>query len=140
MATAWIGAACAATAVTAVAQNADPSRYERDVQACKRGDTGQSTEACLKEARNARDARKKGQLDTDESTLLGNRLQRCDTFEGRAKADCITRLSEHGQRSGSVEGGGILRSAETVVVPPDAAPVRIQPRTDEPVILVPRKP
>ncbi len=135
-----IGAACAATAMTANAQDADPSRYEREVQACRSGKTAQSTETCLKEARNARDARRKGQLDTDDSALLRNRLQRCDAFEGRAKADCITRLSEHGQSSGSVAGGGILRSAETVVVQPDAAPVRIEPRTDEPVILVPRKP
>ena len=40
----------------------------------------------------------------------------------------------------AVAGGGILRSAETVVVPPDGNAVRIQPRTDAPVILVPRQP
>ena len=140
VATGCVGAACAVTAVTAAAQDDAASRYEREVQACKSGTSAQSTETCLKEARNARDARAKGQLDTDDSALLRNRLQRCDAFEGRAKADCITRLSEHGQRSGSVAGGGILRSAETVVVPPDGNAVRIQPRTEAPVILVPRQP
>lgn len=140
VATGCVGAACAACAVTVAAQDDAASLYEREVRACKSGQTAQSTETCLKEARNARDAREKGQLDTDDSRLLRNRLQRCDAFEGRAKADCITRLSEHGQSSGSVAGGGILRSAETVVVPPQAAPARIQPRTDKPAIPAPRKP
>lgn len=140
-AAAWcVGAVFAATAVTATAQDDAQARYEREVQACRTGQTGQATESCLKEARNAHAARKEGQLATDNSHLQRNRLQRCDAFEGEAKAACIARMSGHGQASGSVAGGGILRSAETVVVKPDAGPVRIEPKTDDPVILVPRQP
>jgi len=132
--------AFAATGVTAAAKADAQARYQNEVQACKSGRTAQDSKTCLTEARNALAARQKGQLATDDSQLRANATQRCKVFEGEAKAACIVRMSGHGDTSGSVAGGGILREVETVVVRPGTGPVRIEPRTADPVILVPMKP
>lgn len=136
----WTGAALAASGAAASAQADAQDRYAQDAKACKSGRTAQDTATCLKEARNARAARKNDPLATDRRTLEANSLRRCDVFDGEAKAACIVRLSAHGKASGSVAGGGVLRQAETVMVKPGAGPVRITPKTDDPVILVPVKP
>jgi hypothetical protein len=43
----------------------------------------------------------------------------------------------YGNVSGSVAGGGILREVETVVLPPGQSDVTVQPKTSDPVVLVP---
>jgi hypothetical protein len=42
-----------------------------------------------------------------------------------------------GNTTGSVAGGGLLREVETVVMPSDASSVTIEPKTADPVVLVP---
>lgn len=113
--------------------------YRSDVQACHAGTSGQDLETCLKEARHARAARLRGDLDTDLDALQANSVRRCNVFEGEMRAACLARMAGRGSTSGSVAGGGILREVETVVLPADSGPVRIVPRTQDPVILVPDK-
>ena len=58
---------------------------------------------------------------------------------GEDKAACLVRIQGRGETTGSVAGGGVLREVETVVVPLGAGPVVIQPKTADPVVLVPLK-
>jgi hypothetical protein len=46
----------------------------------------------------------------------------------------------YGNTSGSVAGGGVLREVETVVMPPNQSEVTIEPKTSEPVVVVPATP
>lgn len=115
------------------------ARYRMDLQACQSDRTGQDREACLKEARNALAASKSGALATDTDALQQNRLRRCEVQTGEALAACIARMSGRGSTSGEVASGGILREVETVVIPPGAGTVVIEPKTSDPVILVPDK-
>jgi hypothetical protein len=116
-------------------ETGDP--YQRDVQACRAGSSGQDLATCLKEARHARAARLRGDLDTDTSSLQANRVRRCAVFDGEERAACLARMAGRGTTSGSVSGGGLLREVETVVLPADSGPVPIKPRTQDPVFLVP---
>jgi hypothetical protein len=45
----------------------------------------------------------------------------------------------YGSTTGSVAGGGLLREVETVVMPAGSGSVTIQPKTADPVVLVPSK-
>jgi hypothetical protein len=45
----------------------------------------------------------------------------------------------YGNTSGSVAGGGVLREVETVVLPAGSGSVTIEPKTADPVVLVPSK-
>lgn len=134
------GAGVVFAATGATAQVGAQARYQSEVQACNSGRAPQDTATCLKEARAAYAAQKKGQLDAGDGKLQANSVQRCDVFQSEAKAACLARISGRGSTSGSVAGGGILREVETVVVKPGAGPVRIEPKTADPVILVPIKP
>jgi hypothetical protein len=126
-------------AATAQQQDHAPQSLQQQLQACAQGKTTQDTQTCMTEARRAHAARKTGDLDTNQDTLSANAKQRCAVFTGEEQAACILRLQGYGSSSGSVAGGGILREIETVVVPPDSGPVRIEPRTADPLILVPEK-
>ena len=56
---------------------------------------------------------------------------------GEEKAACQARMMGYGNTSGSVAGGGLLREVETVVMPPGDSSVTIEPKTSDPVVLVP---
>ena len=43
----------------------------------------------------------------------------------------------YGNTQGSVAGGGVIREVETVVVPAGATSVRIEPKTNAPVLIMP---
>jgi hypothetical protein len=58
---------------------------------------------------------------------------------GEDKAACQARLMGYGSTSGSVAGGGVLREVETVVLPRGASSVTIEPKTADPVVLVPSR-
>ena len=110
--------------------------YRQEVQACVNGRTPQDRETCLREARNAQAERQRGAAGTTQ--FDANAAARCDVLTGEDKAACRARVMGYGSTSGSVAGGGILREVETVVMPPGASTVTIQPQTtSEPVVLVP---
>jgi len=136
----------AMTAATAQVAGAPPGstgidatgNYQSEVQACRSGRTQQAIDTCLREARNAQAARRDGTLARPSATdLQANAMARCQPLSGEYKAACEARVMGFGNTSGSVAGGGVLRQVETVVVPPGAGEVRIEPQTNDPVLLVP---
>jgi len=118
----------------------DSGNFRSEVQACKSGETQQDRSTCLQEARNAQAARKQGALVHPHEDYQANALARCDVFKGEDKAACEARVMGYGSASGSVAGGGVLRQVETVVVPPGQEEVTIEPKTSDPVVLVPATP
>lgn len=110
------------------------ARYENDKAACQKGRSGQDLATCLTEAARAKDARKKGALDTDMGPAAENARKRCDALASDEKAACLARVDGQGVTSGSVKGGGILRSVETVVAPlAPASGTLVDTRTDSSV-------
>jgi hypothetical protein len=140
-----VTALLAMTAATAqVASNAPGTTgidasgsYQQEVQACMTGRTQQDRETCLKEARNAQADKKRGVLDNAGAQFQANAAARCDVLAGEEKAACQARVMGYGNTSGSVAGGGLLREVETVVIPEGRGSVTIEPKTSDPVVLVP---
>lgn len=111
--------------------------YRHEVQSCLSGRTQQDQATCLEEARNARADKQRGLLDNAGAAYEANAVARCDVLMGEEKAACQARVMGYGNASGSVAGGGVLREVETVVLPPGTNSVTIEPRTSDPVVLVP---
>ena len=114
--------------------------YRLEVQACKSGNTQQDRATCLEEARNAHADKQRGALDKGGSATQfeANARARCDVFkDAESKAACEARVMGYGSVTGSVAGGGLLREVETVVLPPGQESVTIEPKTPDPVLLVP---
>jgi hypothetical protein len=111
--------------------------YQHEVQSCLSGRTQQDQATCLKEARNAHAAKERGRLQVG-GDFQANAVARCDVFHnGEDKAACEARVLGMGETDGSVAGGGVLREAETVVLPRGEHNVTIQAQTDNPIVLVP---
>ena len=112
--------------------------FQQEVNACMTGQTQQARDTCLEEARNAQADKKRGVLDTS-GNFKANAMARCDVFNnGEQKAACEARVLGMGNTDGSVAGGGVIREVETVVMPAGQTSVTIQPKTADPVVLVPR--
>lgn len=111
--------------------------YQSEVQACKMGKTAEDQATCLKEARNAEADRKRGLLQNSNGNLEANARARCAALSGEEKAACDARMLGYGTTSGSVAGGGVIREVETVVLPPGRDSVLVEPKTADPVVLVP---
>ncbi|MDO9075207.1 MAG: hypothetical protein Q7U73_18270 [Rubrivivax sp.] len=115
--------------------------YQRELAACRSGQTGQELSACLREAHAAYAQAQRGGLGVAGAPYAANARQRCDALSGSDKADCLARMSGHGTVSGSVESGGVLRELKTYSVgtrpvtpstpasapPPPPKPVPIDP-------------
>ena len=125
------GAAPGATGIDA------SGNYQHEVQSCLSGRTQEDQATCLREARNAQAERQRGDLQMSGQQYQANAMQRCNALNGEDKAACQARMMGYGETSGSVAGGGVLREVETVVVPPGADSVRIEPQTPDPVVIVP---
>jgi hypothetical protein len=113
--------------------------YQQEVNACMTGKTQQDQATCLREARNAQADKQRGVLDNAGAQFANNAAARCDVLNGEDKAACQARVMGYGNTSGSVAGGGLLREVETVVMPSGASSVTIEPKTADPVVLVPAK-
>ena len=111
--------------------------YQQEVNACITGKTQQDQATCLREARNAQADKKRGILDNAGAQFEANANSRCDVLAGEDKAACQARVLGYGSTTGSVASGGVLREVETVVLPAGSGSVTIQPRTADPVVLVP---
>ena len=111
--------------------------YQQEVNACMTGNTQQDQATCLREARNAQADKKRGILDNAGAQFEANANSRCDVLAGEEKAACQARVLGYGSTTGSVASGGVLREVETVVLPAGSGSVTIQPRTADPVVLVP---
>ena len=113
--------------------------YQSEVNACMTGKTQQDQATCLREARNAQADKKRGVLDNSGAQFDSNAAARCDVMAGEDKAACQARVMGYGNTTGSVAAGGVLREVETVVLPADKASITIEPKTAEPVVLVPAR-
>jgi hypothetical protein len=111
--------------------------YQSEVRACMQGKTGEDQATCLKEARNAQADKKRGLLDDSNARFQANARARCGSLSGEDKAACEARMMGYGTVSGSVAGGGVLREVETVVMPQGQDSVTVDPKTADPVLLVP---
>ena len=113
--------------------------FASEVQACNTGRTQQDRETCMKEARNAQADKKRGVLDNAGAQFQSNATARCDVLTGEELAACKARMLGYGSTDGSVAGGGVIREVETVVIKPNSGFVAIEPKTADPVVLVPFK-
>ena len=113
--------------------------FQIEMQACMNGRTQQDRDTCMKEARNAQADKKRGVLDNAGAQFDANAMARCDVLQGEEKAACQARVLGYGNTDGSVAGGGVIRQVETVVVPANGTFVTVEPKTSDPVILVPSK-
>ncbi|MDB5899327.1 MAG: hypothetical protein JWP22_3791 [Ramlibacter sp.] len=134
-----VGAATAQVAIAGSTGIDATGNYQSEVQACMSGATQQDRDTCLKEARNARADKQRGVLDNTGSAQT-NAMGRCDVFQsGEDKAACQARVMGMGSADGSVAGGGVIREVETVILPPGQHSVTIEPKTQDPVVLVPSR-
>jgi hypothetical protein len=139
-----IGAATTQIAAMAMTPDSpiidDSGNYQQEVQACMSGQTQQARDTCLTEARNAHADKQRGVLDT-AGNLQANAMARCDVFgtTGEDRAACQARVMGMGSIEGSLAGGGLLREVETVVLPEGQHSVTIDPKTEDPVVLLPSK-
>jgi hypothetical protein len=145
----WVGmglslllaAGAAVAQVPPTAKGATGIDASGDVQkeraACLSGRSQEDQATCLKEANAAAAEKRKGQLGNNGAQFDANARQRCDVQTGEDRSACEARVMGYGNTSGSVAGGGVIREVETVVVPPGATSVRIEPKTDAPVLVVP---
>ena len=113
--------------------------YQQEVNACMTGNTQQDQATCLREARNAQADKKRGVLDNAGAQFDSNAATRCDVLNGEDKAACQARVMGYGSITGSVAAGGVLREVETVVLPAGQTSVTIEPKTADPVVLVPAR-
>lgn len=105
--------------LAASAAGADP--YQKEVQACRAGTSGQDLATCLKEATNARAEQRQRVPALTADPIQANAMSRCAPLEGEDKTACRARVMGYGSSSGSVAGGGLLHTTETVVIPANAA-------------------
>jgi hypothetical protein len=111
--------------------------YKKEVQSCLNGLSQQDQATCLREANNARAEKSNRTPANTNSDLTANATSRCNALTGEDKAACTARVLGYGSESGSVAGGGVLSKVETVVMPAGATSVVIEPKTPNPVVLVP---
>lgn len=130
-----VTAVVAAPGATGIDASGNPSS-ER--VACTTGMTQQDTATCLKEATNAAADKRAGKLDNNGGNFSANALARCDVLTGVDKVACQSRVVGYGSRSGSVAGGGVVTTTETVVVPAGVPVVTIEgPKTEGPLLVIP---
>ena len=106
---------------------------------CMANTTGEEQATCLKNSAAAQAEKRRGTLDNNGANFDANAMQRCTVLTGEDRAACQARVAGLGSASGSVQGGGVIKQVETVVLPPGKSSVTIEPKTANPVLLVPSK-
>lgn len=118
----------------------DSGVFARERAACMAGKTQQAQATCMEEARNAAADKRRGALNDNPFDYAANRSRRCEVFAAGTedRAACVARVDGEGQASGNVASGGVVREVETIVLPASGR-ARIEPRTADPVLLVPTR-
>ena len=99
--------------------------YQRERAACASDATPQGRVTCLKEAGAAYAEAKRQLLGNGEGAqaLQQNAERRCDQVANADRDHCLRKARGEGTASGSVDGGGVLKTLVTPVpAPPSAAP------------------
>ena len=109
-----------ASAVSAASANAV---YQRERAACASDATPQGRVTCLKEAGAAHAEAKRQLLGNGESAraLQQNAERRCDQVATADRDHCLRMARGEGAVSGSVDGGGVLKTLVTPVPAPAAS-------------------
>jgi hypothetical protein len=111
-----MGALLSASALAAGSRGTSDAQaqYMRDRAACNAGQTNEDRATCLKEAGAALQAARSGQLTSESpADYRRNAMLRCNEQPPQNREDCVARMQNPAQ--GSVEGGGLLREAQTPV-------------------------
>ncbi len=111
--------------------------YQQERAWCMANTTGEEQATCLKSSGAAQAEKRRGTLDNNGANFDANAMQRCNVLLGEERAACQARVAGLGSASGSVQGGGLIKQVETVVLPPGKSSVTIEPKTANPVLLVP---
>ncbi|QRR35667.1 hypothetical protein JNX00_07345 [Hydrogenophaga sp. YM1] len=130
-----LAAAALALALPAWAQGAGAAktstdnRYQQERAACAAMSDPESRTSCLRDLGAARQqARSQPRAPVSPEQLQRNALQRCEVHTAAdERAICERMVRGEGQVSGSVSGGGLIRSIETTVpapMPPAEPPLR----------------
>lgn len=104
--------------------------YQQDRAKCLAGRSHQDRTTCLQEAGAALQEARRGRLDNGEDarTLQQNALMRCQRQPVEERPACERLARDEGSRSGSVEGGGVVKELVTRTVGPvPAAPAASAP-------------
>lgn len=107
-----------------------------EMAACNNGKTQQDRATCMTEVKNANAAKRAGNVDNAGGQFEANAMQRCSVLPSQDKIACEARVAGYGNPQGSVAGGGVITEIETVEVPNNPGPIRIQPQTKSDTILV----
>jgi hypothetical protein len=108
-----MAALLAVTAAAAQIAIDSSGNYKNEMQSCRTGKTPQTQANCMEEARNAQ-ADKTHRKTAPQADLQANAMARCEPLPVDDKAACRARMMGQGSSSGSVAGGGILRSFTSV--------------------------
>jgi hypothetical protein len=117
-----LAAACAAafTCAGAYAAGGDAAaaqaQYKRDLADCDSSHATEARATCRTEAMRAYQQAKAGDFHADAQTFTQNERLRCEPLKGIDRTACEERVNGQGTMSGSVGGGGDIRSS-TVTVP-----------------------
>ena len=110
-------ACCAATAAGGDAN----ARYQQEKAACLNGQSHQDRATCLKEAGAALAESSTSKPIPEQANYEQHALIRCNALPADDRTACQRRIEGEGSRSGSVEGGGLIRTIVTPV--PASVPV-----------------
>jgi len=87
--------------------------YHADEQACQSGASGQTLDACMKEARAVLARSPTEDPSVNAEQRVRNSMGRCEAQTGDDRTACLARMRGEGSVSGSVSGGGMLRELVT---------------------------
>lgn len=133
-------AVVAATAQVSTVGNTgidNSGNYQQERAWCMANTSGEEQATCLRNSAAAQAEKRRGTLDNNGANFDANAMQRCNVLTGEDRAACQARVAGLGSASGSVLGGGVIKQVETVVLPPGRSSVTIEPKTANPVLLVP---
>lgn len=88
---------------------------------------GEARAVCLKSSNAAALEKRRGTLSTNGTDYTANALARCNVFMDDERLACHARVRGFGDANGSVQGGGIIKGVETLVVPKKPEPLVVEP-------------
>jgi hypothetical protein len=89
--------------------------YQQERLWCQRNTSDAALINCLQNSVAAQAERRRGTLTSGNMMFEANALIRCEPFKGDDRAACRDRVLGKGTVSGSVMGGGLLKSVERTV-------------------------
>lgn len=100
--------------------------YRQDRAACMSAGSLHERSSCLRESGAVRNEARRNMraASATPEARAANALQRCANLPGDHRTVCERMVQGEGAASGSVEGGGVLRSLETEVPTVPAAPAQ----------------